>query len=163
MSESAATAQPVIKDVQTLKANLKEQEKRVRSENEVEEVTPKAAQQPTTVAQDGGEKRKRRKVSNPVGPTHDSEAPILDGPLPSSTEQTEHSNNSSSANTNGALPVEKNVSSAAPVSTSPTKATESAAKAPTPDATTASPVKEGQANSAGELLYFNCYQKLLQV
>ncbi|WAQ89212.1 hypothetical protein PtA15_10A636 [Puccinia triticina] len=127
--ESAATVQPAIKDVQTLKANLKEQEKRARSENETEEVAvlPITDQQPPAKAQDGGEQRKRRKVSNPDGPTKPAEEPVLDGPLPPATEPVKSSN--------GAHSNEKDPSSAAPASTSPTKTSQSDQPLPA-DATT---------------------------
>lgn len=103
--ESVVTPQPVIKDVQTLKANLKEQEKRARSA-EVDEVLSNPVVPPSPAA----EQRKRRKVSSA---NKHVEEPVLDGPLPSKSEE-EPSN-----------PVQQPVSSSAEPAPVPDEASDS--------------------------------------
>jgi hypothetical protein len=148
----------VIKDVQTLKANLKEQEKRARSENGVEEVAAAVpiTDQQAPVQDDAGEQRKRRKVSNPAGPTikESHQEPVLDGPLPAtSTESVEPPSNGTYTHSNGAPDAEKD----APVSISPgAKATEPAPSlapkttAPQAKATAPSEENKSQAKAASE-------------
>ncbi|KAH9449722.1 hypothetical protein MJO28_010817 [Puccinia striiformis f. sp. tritici] len=148
--ESVAPVQPaVIKDVQTLKANLKEQEKRARSENEVEDVVSITDQVEPLAEQDtNGEQRKRRKVSNPVVPAKESQELAFDDPLPStkSIEPIEPSNGLTSASTNGAPAIEKDAVSAAPTPPSPTKTTGSVhprpAEAIAQDAKSTTPVDD---------------------
>ncbi|EFP75212.1 uncharacterized protein PGTG_01805 [Puccinia graminis f. sp. tritici CRL 75-36-700-3] len=151
--ESAATVQPVIKDVQTLKANLKEQEKRARSENEVEEVAPvSVTDQQTPVQDDAGEQRKRRKVSNPTGPTKESQEPLLDGPLPATSTESVEPSNGTTHSINGAAKTEKDAPSAAPVAASPcAKATEPAQslapKTTAPEAKASAPSEENKSQA----------------
>jgi len=152
MSETSSQPGLVIKDVQTLKANLqKEQEKRARSDDQnvgVDGVLPAAAgtdqqehQPPVGEAHDGQdagvEKRKRRKVSSTSSPTKNNGTPadvVLDGPLPPPTNDNPHQ---SSDHPNG------HITSAPkdPISASPVKAGES--QAPNPQPTAAASTVDG--------------------
>lgn len=117
--ESAMPAQPVVKDVQTLKANLKEQEKRARGENEPQEVITHAAPQPAV----DEAQRKRQKVNNSTESDEETEIVVLlDGPLPPIKEQVKSTPKPSTPSKNLVSPVaQQKDTGLAPNSASPTK------------------------------------------